>query len=190
MPCVRITGLFIHHPFQFDFFHEADSTLSQSRTKVIKPHCSVFYLMVWLKYWSNSCKCFSNTWMLESNYKLRLHTGYTGQVKWCPSVYSHLRYPAFNKGSILSVQFNQCIVFSKMCLSFCLCYVVCLYKAIVCVLVWVCGCVCICLLSRCVTKTNPRQGFNNYRVMWMTRSWFYFELFWKKKCWAQSIHTW
>lgn len=33
MPCVRITGLFSHHPFRFDFLHEADSTLSQSRTK-------------------------------------------------------------------------------------------------------------------------------------------------------------
>lgn len=62
---------------------------------------------------------------------------------------------------MLRVLFNQCIVYSKMCWSFCLCSVVCLYKAIVCV----CECVCVrvCLFSQCVNNINPRQGFNNYK---------------------------
>lgn len=77
---------------------------------------------------------------------------------------------------MLSVQFNQCIVFSKMCWSFCLCSVVCLYKAIVsvcvCACVWMCGCACMCLFSVWLKQTPDKaliiteeQGYGDDKVL-------------------------
>lgn len=99
---------------------------------------------------------------------------------------------------MLSVLFNQCIVFSKKkkkCAGpFCLCSVVCLYKKKK--SNSVCARVCMCLFSQCVNKIKTpdkaliiteeqgyvdKEGLGLFFILSEGKKWFW-------RCWAWSIH--